>query len=163
MWWYVWAWSARRNLKPKFYRLPRPWSLWGSSPARENSHCRTGNRTRDLMTSSQNFWPPSHEADPCWKFHLRNFSTDFYEISYWWCSWKLVRIQGFFLPFRSRLYVLRPGYGSFPYQYHATLDSRNFKDGMISALCSQAVRKDVMEFWKGKLQTTQEGRKGCKM
>jgi hypothetical protein len=27
----IWIWSTRRGLKPKFYRLPRPWSLWGSS------------------------------------------------------------------------------------------------------------------------------------
>jgi hypothetical protein len=33
-----------------------------SSPARENSHGRTGNRTRDLMVSSQKFWTPSHKA-----------------------------------------------------------------------------------------------------
>jgi hypothetical protein len=62
-WWYVWAWNTRRGLKPKFYKLPRPWSLWGSSPARENSQGRTWNRTRDLMVSSQKLWPPSHEAD----------------------------------------------------------------------------------------------------
>jgi hypothetical protein len=42
-------------IKPKFYRLNRPWSLWGSSPARENSHGRTGNRTQDLMGSNQKF------------------------------------------------------------------------------------------------------------
>jgi hypothetical protein len=30
-------------------------SLWGSSPARENSHRRTGYRTRDDVVSSQNF------------------------------------------------------------------------------------------------------------
>jgi hypothetical protein len=41
MWLYVWAWSAGRGLKPKFYRLPGPWSLWGSYSARENSHGRT--------------------------------------------------------------------------------------------------------------------------
>jgi hypothetical protein len=29
---------------------------------RENSHGRTGNRTRDLMSSSQESWPPGHEA-----------------------------------------------------------------------------------------------------
>jgi hypothetical protein len=51
-----------RVFKPKFYKLPRPWSLWGSSPARENSHGRTGNRTWDIMASSQKFWTPSHEA-----------------------------------------------------------------------------------------------------
>jgi hypothetical protein len=28
----------------------------------ENSHGRTGNRTRDLMVSSQKLWPPSYEA-----------------------------------------------------------------------------------------------------
>jgi hypothetical protein len=47
-------------LNLKFYKLPRPWSLWGSSPARENSHGRTVNRTRHLMFSSQKLWPPSH-------------------------------------------------------------------------------------------------------
>jgi hypothetical protein len=61
-WWYIWAWSTRRGLKPKFYKLPRPWSLWGSSPARENSNGRTRNRTRDPVVSSQKFWQPSHEA-----------------------------------------------------------------------------------------------------
>jgi hypothetical protein len=61
-WWYVWAWSAKRGLKPKFYRLPRPWSQLGSSSARENSHSRTGNRTQDFMVSSHKFWPPRHEA-----------------------------------------------------------------------------------------------------
>jgi hypothetical protein len=34
----------------------------GSSPARENSHGRTRNRTRDLMASTQKFWPPCQEA-----------------------------------------------------------------------------------------------------
>jgi hypothetical protein len=31
-WWYVWEWSTRRGLKPTFYRLPRLWSQWKSSP-----------------------------------------------------------------------------------------------------------------------------------
>jgi hypothetical protein len=53
----MWARSTRGGLKPKFYKLPRPWSLWGYSLPREDSHGRTGNRTRDLMV-----WPPSHEA-----------------------------------------------------------------------------------------------------
>jgi hypothetical protein len=59
---YIWALSTSKGLKPKFYKLPRPWSLWTSSPARENSHSRIGNRTRDLMVSSQKFWPPSHKV-----------------------------------------------------------------------------------------------------
>jgi hypothetical protein len=47
---------SRLRVKPKVYKLPRPWSLWGSFLARENSHGRTWNRTRDLL------WLPSHEA-----------------------------------------------------------------------------------------------------
>jgi len=34
----------------------------GILPFRENSHVRTGNRTRDLMISSQRLWPLDHEA-----------------------------------------------------------------------------------------------------
>ena len=34
--------------------------------SRKNAHGRGGNRTRDLMVSSQELWPPSHEAG-----HLR--------------------------------------------------------------------------------------------
>jgi len=34
----------------------------GILPFRENSHGRTGNRTRDLMISSQRLWPLDHEA-----------------------------------------------------------------------------------------------------
>jgi hypothetical protein len=30
-------------------KATQAWSLWGSSPARENSHGKTGNRTRDFM------------------------------------------------------------------------------------------------------------------
>ena len=30
--------------------------------SRKNAHGRAGNRTRDLMVSSQELWPPSHEA-----------------------------------------------------------------------------------------------------
>jgi hypothetical protein len=70
-WWYVWTWSTRRGLKPKFYRLPRRWSLWGSSPTREIFRGRTLNRTQDLMASSQKLWQPSHEAGPEFKMWRR--------------------------------------------------------------------------------------------
>jgi hypothetical protein len=43
-------------------KLPRPWSPWVSSPSRKNPHGRTGNRTRDLMLSSQKLWSLEHEA-----------------------------------------------------------------------------------------------------
>ena len=36
----------------------------GILPFRENSHGRTGNRTRDLMISSQRLSPLDHEAGP---------------------------------------------------------------------------------------------------
>jgi hypothetical protein len=42
-------------------KLPRPWSPWDLSPSRKNPHGRTGNRTRDLMISSQKLWPLNHE------------------------------------------------------------------------------------------------------
>ena len=34
----------------------------GIFPFKENSHGRAGNRTRDLMISSQSLWPLDHEA-----------------------------------------------------------------------------------------------------
>jgi hypothetical protein len=61
----IWRRNARGVLslpKPKPTRKPRPWSPWGSSPPRENSHGRAGNRTQDLMISSQRLWPLDHEA-----------------------------------------------------------------------------------------------------
>jgi hypothetical protein len=49
-------------LNLSFTKLPKPWSPWGSSPSRKNPHGRTGNRTRDLMISSQKLWLLDHEA-----------------------------------------------------------------------------------------------------
>ena len=34
----------------------------GNLPHKENSHGRGGNRTRDLVISSQKLWPLDHEA-----------------------------------------------------------------------------------------------------
>ena len=34
----------------------------GIFPFKENSHSRAGNRTRDIMISSQRLWPLDHEA-----------------------------------------------------------------------------------------------------
>ena len=34
----------------------------GTFPFKENSHGRAGNRTQDLMISSQRLWPLDHEA-----------------------------------------------------------------------------------------------------
>jgi hypothetical protein len=57
-------------------------SLWGSSPARENSHSRTGNRTWDLMASKQKFWPPSHEVSHIRQKFIRIF----------WVIWSMLLI-----------------------------------------------------------------------
>jgi len=45
--------SARRALKPKFYQPTQTMVTAGILPFRENSHGRAGNRTWDLMISSQ--------------------------------------------------------------------------------------------------------------
>jgi len=54
--------SARRALKPKFYQPTQTMVTTGILPFRENSHGRAGNRTRDLMISSQRLWPLDHKA-----------------------------------------------------------------------------------------------------
>ena len=54
--------SARRALKPKFYQPTQTMVTAGILPFKENSHGRTGNRTRDLMISSQILWPLDHET-----------------------------------------------------------------------------------------------------
>jgi hypothetical protein len=56
------GWGARRALKHKFYQSTQTMVIAGSSLFRENSHGRAGNRTRDLMISSQRDWPLDHEA-----------------------------------------------------------------------------------------------------
>jgi len=54
--------SARRALKPNFYEPTQVMVTAEILPFRENSHGRTGNRTRDLMISSQRLWTLDHEA-----------------------------------------------------------------------------------------------------
>ena len=60
--WFLAPRRWRFNLKSNFYELHRPWSPRGSSPHKENPHGRAGNRTRDLVISSQKLWPLDHEA-----------------------------------------------------------------------------------------------------
>jgi hypothetical protein len=55
-------------------KLPRPWSPWESSLSRKNPHCRTGNRTRDLMISSQKLWPLDHEAGQSVEYNVMNMN-----------------------------------------------------------------------------------------
>ena len=58
--------SARRALKPKFYQPTQTMVTAAILPFRENSHSRAGNRTRDIMISSQRLWPLDHEAGLRW-------------------------------------------------------------------------------------------------
>jgi hypothetical protein len=78
---YIRAWSTRRGFKRNFYKLPRPWSLWESSPASENSHGRTRNWTQDLMCSSQKFRPPSHETGHNYISKHKNMMASLYIIN----------------------------------------------------------------------------------
>ena len=54
--------SARRALKPKFYQPTQTMITARILPFSEISHGTAGNRTRDLMISSQRLWPLDHEA-----------------------------------------------------------------------------------------------------
>jgi hypothetical protein len=56
------GWSARRDIKPKFYYPTQTMVTAGVLPFRENSHGRAGSLTRDLMVSSQKLGPLDHEA-----------------------------------------------------------------------------------------------------
>ena len=51
----------------------------GIFPFKENFHGRAGNRTRDLMISSQRLWPLDHEAGPEVQFTFLQFPTLRYE------------------------------------------------------------------------------------
>jgi hypothetical protein len=58
----IWIWSTRRSLKPVILNYPDnghhgDLPLQGKIPM-----ARTGNRTRDLMISSNKLWPLDHEA-----------------------------------------------------------------------------------------------------
>jgi len=63
-WWWDerWIWGARGGLN----LISTNYSDHGHHGrlpfSRKNAHCRAWNRTQDLMVSSQELWPPSHEA-----------------------------------------------------------------------------------------------------
>ena len=64
-WWWSerWIWGAREgafNLISTNY--PDHGHHGRLSLSRKNAHGRVGNGTRDLMVSSQELWPPGHEA-----------------------------------------------------------------------------------------------------
>ena len=63
-WWWNerWIWGARGALNLISTNYPDHGHHGRLSLSRKNAHGRAGNRTRDLMVSSQELWPPSHEA-----------------------------------------------------------------------------------------------------
>ena len=60
-WWYAGRWNTRRGLKPKSTNYPDHGHN-GNLSLQGKTHGTTGNRTRDLMISSQRPWPLDHEA-----------------------------------------------------------------------------------------------------
>ena len=63
-WWWNerWIWGARGALNLISTNYPDHGHHGRLPLSRKNAHGRAGNRTRDLMVSSQELWPPSHEA-----------------------------------------------------------------------------------------------------
>jgi hypothetical protein len=85
----IWIWSTRGALNLASAKLPRPWSAWESSLSRKNPHGRAGNRTRDIIISSQKLWPLDHEAG-LW--------MDFNGIYYEQCCFSQTRCRNFYFP-----------------------------------------------------------------
>ena len=54
------------NLKSNSTNYPDHGHHGDPPPTKKNSHGRAGNRTRDLLVSSQKLWPPDHEAGRIW-------------------------------------------------------------------------------------------------
>ena len=63
-WWWDerWFWGARGALNIIYTNYPDHGHHGRLPLSRKNGSGRAGNRTRDLMVSIQELWPPSHEA-----------------------------------------------------------------------------------------------------
>ena len=104
--------SARRALKPKFYQPTQTMVTAGIIPFKENSHARAGNRTRDLMISSQRLWPLDREAGPFQLIYVHTlyFSSICYynKIISLYCNCKdklSLSLPQFFLVYKSTITV----------------------------------------------------------
>jgi hypothetical protein len=88
----TWIWSTRRGLNLSSTKLTRPWSPWESSHSRKNPNGRTGNRTRDLMISSQKLWPLDHKTGQLMsKVHQELLARFFLKRSKPWEALKTVK------------------------------------------------------------------------
>ena len=111
-WWWNerWIWSARGGLKPNFYHYPDHGHHGRLPLSRKNTHGRAGNRTRNLIFSSRELWPPSREAGrqlniqwmvgdynlvKCWNIHyLFNITSVTHSYKCWVWRWsKMVIFQ----------------------------------------------------------------------
>ena len=77
-WWWNerWIWGARGGALNLISAIYPDHGHRGRLPLlRKNAHGRAGNRTPDLMVSSQELWPPSHEAGRSRKLRFPCFMT----------------------------------------------------------------------------------------
>ena len=75
--------------------------------SRKNAHGRAGNRTRDLMVSSQELWPPSHKAGPNCVYQVGLICVGLFNAAYRTCGYvhRLVHnSNGIFLIISGELY-----------------------------------------------------------
>ena len=71
--WYIGRWGASRGLKSRSTNYPDHSHHGDPPPTRKIPHGRAGNRTRDLVISSQKLWPLDHEAGLLLKVYLQTF------------------------------------------------------------------------------------------
>jgi len=75
-WWWNerWIWGARGGALNLISTNYPDHGHHGRLPlSRKNAYVRAGNRTRDLTLSSQELWPPSHEAGRLLKRYWRKY------------------------------------------------------------------------------------------
>jgi hypothetical protein len=106
----IWRWNAKVVLnlpKPKPTNYP-DYGHHGDPPApRENSHCRAGNRTRDLMISSQRLWPLDHEVGLIENTNLGIFCMVQWSVNKKWIWLRCCLAQSEIIGGRARCVVLQ--------------------------------------------------------
>jgi hypothetical protein len=65
----------RRALNLNYTKLPRPRSPWETSPSMKNPHSKAGNRTREIMISSQKLCPINPDAGPISWYNMLDLVT----------------------------------------------------------------------------------------
>ena len=85
-----WIWGASGALNLISTNYPDHGHHGRLPLSRKNTHGRAGNRTRNLMVSGQEFWPPSHEAGRIFRYYLHKFQASevcvIFELSLCYCA-----------------------------------------------------------------------------